>query len=45
MFIPLDCVVPLLGIFLEEITWDVGDYQRLMQKDAYYSIIYHGEML
>lgn len=27
-----DCVISLLGIFLKEITCDVDDYQRLMQK-------------
>lgn len=45
MFLPFDCVIPLLGIPLKEITWEVDDYQRWMQTDAYYSIIYNSETL
>lgn len=48
MLILYDCVISLLGIFLKEITCDVDDYQRLMQKNVlqciYYSIIYNGEI-
>lgn len=50
MLILYDYVISLLGIFLKEITCDVDDYQRLMQKKKkalqciYYSIIYNGEI-
>lgn len=44
MCLPFDCVILLFGIFLKQIAWEVDVYQRLMPKDAYYSIIYNGEM-
>lgn len=42
-------VISHLGVFLKEITCDVDDYQRLMQKKntlqcIYYSVIYNGEI-